>query len=131
MPGEGPRPALRHRRGPGRRPAAVPEWRAHPGASHASAPRAAQWARREPLAAGLLGLSLLLLLTLFAVAGGYLAMISRVNSQLKHQLDERERLSGLRDIGKEIETAVKNSEVRAALRQRTEPGQAVRRGRPA
>ncbi|APW60899.1 WD40 repeat domain-containing serine/threonine protein kinase [Paludisphaera borealis] len=49
--------------------------------------RAAQWARREPLAAGFLGLSFLLLLTLLVVAGGYSIYLHETRGELQKQME--------------------------------------------
>jgi WD40 repeat protein/serine/threonine protein kinase len=44
-----------------------------------------QWTRRQPLAASLLGLSLLLFLTLLAVVGAYSIHLTEVNRRLAHE----------------------------------------------
>jgi WD40 repeat protein/tRNA A-37 threonylcarbamoyl transferase component Bud32 len=50
---------------------------------------AMQWARRQPVAAGLLGLSLLLFLTLLVVVGGYNLYLSVINARLREQINKR------------------------------------------
>jgi WD40 repeat protein/serine/threonine protein kinase len=67
------------------------------------------WARRQRLAASLLGLSLMLLIALLSLAGGYLITISRVNSELKHQLAKTEMFRSLGYISKEQLEAVVNT----------------------
>jgi WD40 repeat protein/serine/threonine protein kinase len=63
---------------------------------------AMQWARRQPVAAGLFGLSMLLTLTLLVVVGGYSLHLSLINSRLREQVNRRqnqERVSILQKKG--------------------------------
>jgi WD40 repeat protein/serine/threonine protein kinase len=71
------------------------------------------WSRRQRLAASLLGLSVLLLVALLSLVGGYLITMSRVNHKLKRDLAEIQMLRGLGDISKgQIETGVKFKDLR-------------------
>ena len=67
-----------------RRPEAVPGQPADPGRPLESSP-ALHWAHRQPLAAGLLGLSLLLFLTFLMVVGGYSVHLSVATAELANK----------------------------------------------
>ena len=61
-----------------------------------------QWARRQPLAAGLLSLSLLLFTTLLVVVGGFNLHLSAKNRQLEQQISQRHRVENVGSVQRAV-----------------------------
>jgi WD40 repeat protein/serine/threonine protein kinase len=75
--------------------------------------KAMQWRRRQPLAASLLGLSVLLFLMLLGVVGAYTLYMAEKNRQLERQSSQDEKMRSL----VEIQRAKYEEEARSARRQ--------------
>jgi WD40 repeat protein/tRNA A-37 threonylcarbamoyl transferase component Bud32 len=75
--------------------------------------KAMQWRRRQPLAASLLALSVLLFLMLLGVVGAYTLFVAEKNLQLERQSSQDEKMRSL----VEIQRAKYVEEARAARRQ--------------
>ena len=61
-----------------------------------------QWARRQPLAAGLLSLSTLLFLTLLVVVGGFNLHLSAKNRQLEQQISQTQVAQNVTSVSRAV-----------------------------